>query len=280
MNYYHVDVFSEKVLSGNGLTVVFIDSEVDNSLLLKIAQEFKQFETIFLYPKKDEVYPVKIFTVQEELPFAGHPLLGATAVLHRTQYPKNKEIGINLGLGNRIISLTSEANKDVYSVKMNQGRASLIKTINKKDSVKLSKYFNLTSDDLDMQCPVEVVSTGLPYILLPLRKNIEIARIVKEGLEDFIKQFQARFVYLFDTSTLVCRTWDNTGLYEDVATGSAAGPLIAYLVRNKLRNRDQKIDITQGLYLGRKSIISGWISNDEVYIKGKVAFFCNGIISI
>jgi trans-2,3-dihydro-3-hydroxyanthranilate isomerase len=138
----------------------------------------------------------------------------------------------------------------------------------------------LKSDDLDEKYPVEVVSTGLPYVLLPLIKNISNAKIVKEGLEKYIEKHYAKFVYLFDTQTLECRTWDNTGLFEDVATGSAAGPLIAYFVQNRSKKINQEIKITQGTYLGRKSTITGWVTNDEVFIEGKVAFFGNGEISI
>ena len=74
MIYYHVDVFSEKPLFGNGLTVVLMEVEYEDDVLLKIAQELKQFETVFVYPKKSDYYPIRVFTVQEELPFAGHPI--------------------------------------------------------------------------------------------------------------------------------------------------------------------------------------------------------------
>jgi len=280
MKYFHVDVFSDKPLSGNGLTVVFVESGIEDSILLKIAQELKQFETIFIYPKKDELFPVRVFTVQEELPFAGHPLIGATSVIHKTFYPNQDEVEIKLGLGERSICLYSKIDNKVFSVSMNQGKAEFIKAINKREAINIAKFFNLKSDDLDEKYPVEVVSTGLPYVLLPLIKNISNAKIVKEGLEKYIEKHYAKFVYLFDTQTLECRTWDNTGLFEDVATGSAAGPLIAYFVQNRLKKINQEIKITQGTYLGRKSTITGWVTNDEVFIEGKVAFFGNGEISI
>ncbi len=280
MKYYHVDVFSDKPLLGNGLTVVFVQSEIEDCILLKIAQELKQFETIFIFPKKDEVFPVRVFTVQEELPFAGHPLLGATAVLHNVFYPGKIEVKIKIGLADRIVILYSIMSNKVFSVTMNQGRADFIKIIDKNEARNIAKYFNLESDDLDIEYPVEVVSTGLSYILLPLLKNMSNAKISKEGLENYIVKHQAKFVYLFDTKTLECRTWDNTGLYEDVATGSAAGTLIAYLVKNKYYKENHRIKISQGKYLGRNSTISGWVSNSEVFIEGKIAFFSNGKISI
>ena len=83
MQYFHVDVFAEKPLQGNGLTVVFPPLDmVKTAGLLALAQEFKQFESIFLYRKKLGLARARIFTVEEELACAGHPLLGAAAVLH------------------------------------------------------------------------------------------------------------------------------------------------------------------------------------------------------
>ena len=283
MEYHHVDVFSDRVLFGNGLTAVFVKSNFKDSTLLQIAQEFKQFETIFIYPKKDDYFPVRIFTVQEELPFAGHPLIGAAGILHKVFYPNITETEIRISLSNRIINLKSIMEDAICSVSMNQGKPEFIKSLNRNETIKLAKYFNLESNDINFQYPAQVVSTGLPYILVPLLKNLENAKINKEGLEVYIQKHQAKFVYLFDTKSLECRTWDNTGLFEDVATGSAAGPLVAYLVENKIKSRNGKIKISQGNYVGRPSTIFGWISEDETYevfIEGKVAFFGKGEINI
>lgn len=68
MKYFHVDVFAEQAMNGNGLTVVFPQRELPSETLLKIAQEFKQFETIFIYPpNEDGSFPVRIFTIEEGL---------------------------------------------------------------------------------------------------------------------------------------------------------------------------------------------------------------------
>ena len=283
MLYFHVDVFSDKVLSGNGLTVVLVDKEIEDPVLLRIAQEFRQFETVFVYQKKTDYYPVRVFTVQEELPFAGHPIIGTAAVLHDCYFNSAERQEIKIGLGEqRIIRLQSTVNNGKYSVVMNQGIPRFINKIDKTEYKKLSGYFNLSEKDISREYPVEVVSTGLEYILIPVITNLENAEITKSGLESYIQKHSAKFAYLFNPETLECRCWDNTGAYEDIATGSAAGPLISYLVKNGYYRKDEKVRITQGKYLNRESIISGWVSSKEqdVYIEGNVTFFGKGEISI
>ena len=87
---YHVDVFSSKSLSGNGLTVVYHEDVMDNQSMQRIAQEFKQFETIFLMQIEEKRFRARIFTVEEELDFAGHPMLGAMATIHENCMQKKK----------------------------------------------------------------------------------------------------------------------------------------------------------------------------------------------
>src|SRR5215471_11463874 len=84
-NYFHVDVFATGPLTGNGLAV-FVDTATwSTASMQRIAQEMRQFESIFLSDVSATGAAARVFTVEEELPFAGHPLLGAAAVLHRTQ---------------------------------------------------------------------------------------------------------------------------------------------------------------------------------------------------
>jgi trans-2,3-dihydro-3-hydroxyanthranilate isomerase len=86
LTYYHVDVFSDKPFSGNSLAVFLETENVSSKLMLNITQEMRQFESIFLQNFDGETVTAKIFTCQEELDFAGHPVLGAAAVLHK-HYP-------------------------------------------------------------------------------------------------------------------------------------------------------------------------------------------------
>lgn len=285
MKYYHVDVFSSKLMSGNGLTVVFLERLLNDKELLNIAREFKQFETIFVYKKnQDGSFPVRIFTVDEELEFAGHPIVGACAVIHKLfiSSKENTEIFLDLK-GRRLTAQSCNANNS-YNVTMNQGSPQFIEQVDKKYYSKIANALSLEELNIDDTLPIEVISTGLPYLLVPVRNGLTQAKICINQLESFLAGFKAKFVYIFDSATLECRTWDNNGNIEDVATGSAAGPLCAYLTKHGLKNFDEIIDIHQGKFVNRPSVIQGWVTktsnSTKVFICGEVTFFAEGDLLI
>lgn len=283
MRYYHIDVFSAEPMNGNGLTVVFPERELESETLLKIAQEFKQFETIFVFPpKEDGSFRVRIFTIEEELAFAGHPILGAGAVLHSLIDQTASKINIRFLLPEKTVEVESVNIDSHYVVTMNQGAPQFIQNVPQQYYAEITSSLNIEPTQLDHRFPLEVVSTGLPYLLVPIQHGIGEVKIKHEAFEEFLNTFGARFVYVFEPDTLECRTWDNSGLNEDVATGSAAGPLCAYLVRNGLATPNEVINISQGKFLNRPSIIKGWVEKEHghVYIQGSVAFFTTGEILV
>jgi PhzF family phenazine biosynthesis protein len=283
MRYYHVDVFSEQPMDGNGLTVVFPERDLETAILLKITREFRQFETIFVFPQtSDGDFRARIFTVEEELAFAGHPILGAGAVLHHLLDNTKKQMGIRLLLPEKDVVIQSEMNEAGFIVTMDQGIHQRIGVVGKQDYPAIARSLNIDLAWLDSRYPVEVISTGLPYLLVPICEGIGKVKITHPEFESFLGLFGAKFVYVFDTGTLECRTWDNAGIIEDVATGSAAGPLGAYLVQNGFRKPGEIIKISQGKYVGRPSIIHSWVEkeNGHVCVQGNVSFFGKGEIFI
>lgn len=282
MKYYHVDVFSEKPLSGNGLTVVFPDRPLDSDEMLKITQELRQFETIFIFEKATAGnYPVRIFTMDEELTFAGHPILGAGAVLHRIHCCSEKA-DIVFDLSGRNVFVSSEIKDNRYTVTMNQGAPTFAGSVRKSHYGEIAHALGLQAPDIHDVLPIEVVSTGLDYLLVPLRHGIDRAKINISEFEAFLCRFGAKFVYVFDTDSLECRTWDNNGTTEDVATGSAAGPLCAYLVKHGIASSEEVVSIHQGRFVDRPSVIIAWMANasGQVFISGDVSFFAAGEIFI
>ncbi|HBF39125.1 MAG TPA: PhzF family phenazine biosynthesis protein [Firmicutes bacterium] len=279
MHYYHVDVFSEKPMNGNGLTVVFPDKHLETGTLLKIARELRQFETIFIFPPNtDGSFPARIFTMEEELTFAGHPILGAGAVLHRLSEDAGAEMQIRLRLPEKDVEIHSQYRDSAYLETMDQGIPQWISTVGSQFYQEIAESLSLEASQIDKRYPIEVVSTGLPYLLVPLGRGIGEAKISHPKFEAFLNTFGAKFVYVFETATLECRSWDNFGMVEDVATGSAAGPLCAYLVRNGFKKAGEMVDISQGKYVGRPSVIQAWVDKKagHVWIQGNVVFFGRG----
>ncbi|MBC8087809.1 MAG: PhzF family phenazine biosynthesis protein, partial [Phycisphaerae bacterium] len=110
-------------MTGNGLTVFLGTDEWSASLMQRVTQEMKQFESIFLSEIISNSAHARVFTVEEELPFAGHPILGAAAVLHRTQTPEANTSSWVLKLPSGEVPVTSKKIGNHYLAEMNQGAA-------------------------------------------------------------------------------------------------------------------------------------------------------------
>jgi PhzF family phenazine biosynthesis protein len=131
--------------------------------------------------------------------------------------------------------------------------------------------------------PLQVVSTGLPYLIVPIKTNLANARIVARDFERLLARFGARFAYILDVLSLEGRTWDNDGRVEDIATGSAAGPAGAFLVAHKLAQPDSPLVIHQGRFLGRSSELTVVVcgeSASSVRVSGEVHFIGSGHLNV
>ena len=284
MNYYHVDVFSEKSLSGNGLTVIFCQEEIScmqaTSWMQTMAREFKQFETIFLQEIGEKKFRARIFTVEEELDFAGHPVIGATAAIHDSLFPDESSLEVIFELPGKNLQAESQKKNGHFRVMMNQGNPEFRGVVEGEIKETLLKNLNLTSVDLYKDLQMEVVSTGLPYLIVPIASGIEKAKICVDDLEEKLAEIGAKFVYILDVEAKEGRTWDNLGAVEDVATGSAAGPAGAWLFAKGLCPDMQEITINQGRFVGRPSKIQ--VQKDsmtgEIKVLGDVTILVKGQI--
>lgn len=278
MTIYHVDVFSSKPYGGNGLTVVIHDKALTDKEMQRIACEFKQFETIFLKKIQSDVYEARIFTVEEELEFAGHPILGGVAIIHQEFFAQDSEKIITLKLKNKDVVATSKTMGLYYEVTMNQGTPQWLKKIDQAWKEKYCKALNLRTEDLSQDYPMEVVSTGLPYLLVPIVAGLDHVKISCEDFESQLAKNQAKFVYIFDLNKMEGRTWDNRGSVEDVATGSAAGPMGAYLYKHGFCDKNETVLINQGRYVDRSSVlkVSCRRETDEICVTGEVVVLMKG----
>ncbi len=119
---------------------------------------------------------------------------------------------------------------------------------------------------------MQVVSTGLPYLIVPVARGLERARIVVDDFEERLARVGAKFAFVLDPDRHEGRTWDNASAVEDVATGSAAGPAAASLAGHGLAEHGQPIVINPGRFLGRPSKIA--VKPDgrgELWVGGPVA---------
>ncbi|MGH9845379.1 MAG: PhzF family phenazine biosynthesis protein [Blastocatellia bacterium] len=238
---------------------MFTDSAgLSTGAMQRLTQEMRQFESIFLSPTDDpRTFRARVFTMEEELDFAGHPVLGAAAVLHE----KLAKAGVQrdewqLQLNAKTVAVTTVNNNDSYFVTMEQGAPEFGLPVPRDKQREFLQALNLNMADAHPSLPIEVLSTGLWYLFVPVHSGLERARISVPRFERMLAEVGAKFVYVLDVPTLEGRTWDNDGRVEDVATGSAAGPTGAYLVKHKVASPDTEIIINQGSFVGRPSQIS------------------------
>ena len=276
MEYYHVDVFSDKPFSGNGLTIFINEKPLEKTLMQTITQEMRQFESIFLNQTKPDTFRAHIFTMEEELDFAGHPIIGAAAIIHDLYDMEKERKNLTIELNSKSVTVKSTKHDNHYSVQMNQGKPEFGTILNKEQEQTFLEYLNLSPEDTYNNLPLEVISTGLPYLIIPVKsKSLSKIKVKIPDLEEKLKEINAKFFYVLDVENLEGRTWDNFGLVEDIATGSAAGPVGTYLVKNKLAKVNSEIILRQGSFLGRPSklkiIVNGIDSEtSDIYVEGDV----------
>ncbi|MEP7035857.1 MAG: PhzF family phenazine biosynthesis protein [Actinomycetota bacterium] len=257
IEYRHVDVFSRRAFQGNGLIVVLDAEQLSAGLMQAVTREMRQFESVFLTEVDLDARSatLRIFTEDEELDFAGHPVLGAASVLHG-MLPMGQQDGQwGLRAGQRTIGVRTSSGAAWIDVEMDQGVPQFGPMVVGERAAALGEALGLTRDQLHRDLPMQVVSTGLDYLIVPVAAGLEQARICRPDFETLLQEVGAKFVYVLDPERPEGRTWDNAGRVEDVATGSAAGPAAGYLMRHQARPDDEPILLHQGQYTGRPSTI-------------------------
>lgn len=253
--YFHVDVFATRPFTGNSLAVFTEVTGFSADQMLTVTREMQHFETIFLEATAaPNAFTACVFDLFEELDFAGHPLLGAAAVLHHTRAYDGEQRWA-FSLPEKTVTVTSQQKAGGYRCVLNQGAPEFLGQLSEGDTAAVCKSLNLERSDLDSDLPLEVVSTGLKYLIVPVRGALAKARIVSADFEALLKSFGAQFAYVLDVAATEGRHWNNDGIQEDVATGSAAGTVGAYLAKHGLMPMNEEFILHQGGYVGRPSEI-------------------------
>lgn len=282
ITYRHVDVFSHKPLSGNGLTV-FLNSALNYDTMKKITQEMRQYESIFLEAtSQPHRFKARIFTMEEELDFAGHPILGAACVVHEGSKNASQKMEWIFELAQKSVAVTTVKKTSSYFATMEQGSPLFLPPVDAAFLPDLAAALNLSSADLDQSLPLQVVSTGLPYLIIPVRCSLAKVKIIVPHFAELLAQIEAKFAYIIHVSDYEGRTWDNEGKSEDVATGSAAGPVGAYFVKHGIKRPNEEIIIHQGRFLNRPSQIAVHVAGtpeqiSSVKVSGEVCMVATGL---
>lgn len=289
MRFYIVDVFAESKYSGNQLAVFRDTAKLSGREMQRIAQEMHYSETTFIRSEieRDGGYDVRIFTPDFELPFAGHPTLG-TAFIIQTQIlgkPVQK-VKLNLGVGQIPVDFSYRGgNADVlwmtqkYPVFGGEIRPG-----------PMAKLLGLRLSDIDQDFQIRQVSTGIPFVIVPLKglKAVRRSRVDMAAMSGFLRSAKAIAILVFsretyrkdnDINVRVLGASDN--IPEDPATGSANGCLAAYLVEQAYFGRAEvDLRVEQGYEIGRKSLLllrARKIGKSiDVKVGGKVQFIAAG----
>jgi PhzF family phenazine biosynthesis protein len=255
VKYHHVDVFAPRPFSGNSLTVFLDAGSLHRSQMFTITQEMRHFESIFLSPAgAPNTFDAHVFDLIEELDFAGHPLLGAAGVLHSCLNTGDQAVW-TFQLRAKTVKVKTERAGKGFRALLDQGRPEFLGEVPSTRREEFAAALHLEVGQLSRDLPLEVVSTGLRYLIVPLEKGLEQARIVRADFEGLLRTVNAQFAYVLDVQELEGRHWNNDGVMEDIATGSGAGTVGAYLTKHgRIRVGDEFI-LRQGRFLGRPSEI-------------------------
>lgn len=254
------DVFSSKPLQGNSLAVFFDGRGLSDAEMQAIAREMNLSETTFIMPREKAVEDergvrVRIFTVQEELPFAGHPTLGTAFALRGGSSARS--VTLDLNAGKVPVQFDDAAGQPAF------GEMTQVDPVfgMQHDRAAVAQATGLRIEDFDESLPIETISTGLAYTVTPLKSLavIQNLRVDMHSMSEYAQRTNAKFFYFVSRETVdpAARLHARMLFYngEDPATGSAAGCAAAWMVAHAVVKPDERVLIEQGVEMQRRSRI-------------------------
>jgi trans-2,3-dihydro-3-hydroxyanthranilate isomerase len=279
----YVDVFARRPLEGNPLAVVTDARALSDAEMQAIARETRLSETTFVLPRPKELEArdgirVRIFTVGEELRFAGHPTVGTAWVLHEAGAPS--PVVLDLKGGRVPVEFTDRGGQrfgEMRQIDPTWGQT--------HDRSRVAAALGIDDTELAPEPPIQTVSTGNPFVLV-LFRSLETLRELKPDparMREYLAGADARFFYLVsrETEDPDARLHARMIFYggEDPATGSAAGPAGAWLVRHGLVAPEERFWIEQGNEIARPSQIFVRVGGSPPDPRDvRVGGFCFGLI--
>ena len=266
--FVQLDVFTRTPLTGNPLAIFTDARGLSDAQMQALAREMNLSETTFVLPRERNVEAqegkrVRIFTVDEELPFAGHPTLGTALYLHNTAASRVDEIVLDLNVGKIGVRFNADSNNksdrvagDVFG-EMRQ-RDPQFGSILPRD--KIAGVLRGGVGEIAAEWPSQIVSTGLPFAIVPLRDAKTLSNLKPDlvRIGALLEGTGARFCYFISPEREGWREVRARMFFyggEDPATGSAAGCAVSWMVRHGLAKSEQQILIHQGVEARRPSEI-------------------------
>jgi trans-2,3-dihydro-3-hydroxyanthranilate isomerase len=261
--FVQLDVFTAHPLQGNPLAVFSDGRGLSDAEMQALAREMNLSETTFVLPRDPAVerergVRVRIFTVREELPFAGHPTLGTATWLRGAS--EAAEVVLELGVGRVPVRFEDRAGEPAFG-EMTQPAPTFGPV---HDRGEVAQVLGVAPEALDPTLPVETVSTGIPFTVVPFRELETLQRLQLDAAraEAWLRPRQGGdFFFLVarqavdPAARLHARMVFHGG--EDPATGSASGCAAAWMVAHGVAEPEEQVLVEQGLEAGRPSRI--WV---------------------
>jgi trans-2,3-dihydro-3-hydroxyanthranilate isomerase len=262
--FYILDVFAAAKYAGNQLVVVRDAASLSEAQMQDIAREMNYSETTFITSEtpRDGGYDVRIFTPKVEIPFAGHPTLGTAWVVgHEIVGGGFDTVRLNLAVGQVPVRFESSDGRR-ETVWMAPGAPEFGATVPVE---KIARVISLAPDEIDTRFPVQEVTIGISFILVPLKslRALGKSHLDRKAYSALIESGYPGAIFLFSPETreadnrLSARMYaDAYGVAEDPATGSASACLAAYLTKHGyFPGHLEEVRVEQGYEMGRPSLL-------------------------
>ncbi len=289
MTFYIVDVFAVEKYTGNQLAIFTDASTLSEEQMQQLAKEMNYSETTFITSTdlQDGGYDVRIFTPNKELPFAGHPTLGTAYIIQQTIINQPVEtVNLNLKVGQ--IPVTWHNTDDLGEVLWMRQKPPTFHQVFEASA--LAPVLSLDIDEIDARFPIQEVSTGIPFIIVPLKthESLKQIRVNREKYFELVENTESKEILVFCPETyasendLSVRVFaEYLGIPEDPATGSANGCLAGYLVEHSyFGEKPVDVRVEQGYEIGRPSLLLLKAQRNEdtieVLVGGKVVMVAKG----
>jgi len=257
--FSQLDVFTSEPLAGNQLAVFKDGRGLSDDQMQTLAREMNLSETTFILPRdaateRERGVRVRIFTVNEELPFAGHPTLGTAMVIHSARNIETVRLDLNAG----IIPVSFQVKDGLLFGEMTQ-RAPEFGQLHTLENV--ARATGLAPSDIAIDAPIQTVSTGNAFAIVPLKSLAVLQKLSVSWpvMNDYLQKTDAKFFYFVSRETLNAGVQLQARMFfyngEDPATGSAAGPCAAWAVHYGVIPPERQALIEQGVEMKRRSRI-------------------------